>query len=54
MRVCDTRKHIWQTLYHFIDIFKLNLAVILSFALIKPCACTSKSKHFSKLEVVLS
>ena len=44
--VSDTRKHIWQIIYHFIAFFELNLGVILSFALIKPVACISQINFF--------
>ena len=52
--VSDTRKHLWQIIYHFIAFFKLNLGIILLFALIKPAACISQMKISFKLEVVLS
>ena len=52
--VSDTRKHIWQIVYHFKAFFELNLGVILSFALIKPAACINKIKNSFKLEVVFS
>ena len=52
--VSDTRKHIWQIIYHFIAFFKLNLGIMLLFALAKPAACISQMKISFKLEVVLS